>query len=56
MDFGAAKFLIRTNTNIIWTVVSQLCELEADLSNVPKEPLDRCKNSKGQTYYKEIII
>lgn len=32
--------------------VTTLCELEADLSKIPKSPFEKKENSKGQKYYR----
>lgn len=39
-------------TDISIPAVSKLCELEADLSRIPRELFEKCRNSKGKEYYK----
>ena len=39
-------------TDIYILAMSKLCELEADLSRIPKELFEKCRNSKGKEYYK----
>lgn len=39
-------------TDVYIPAVSKLCELEADLSRIPKELFEKRRNSKGKEYYK----
>lgn len=36
---------------LTWTGVAELCELETDLSRIPKELFEKKRNSKGQQFY-----